>query len=241
MMIKVAFLPVLFLFLKNGTAYEVVKISNGGIITGTVKYSGMRYKDTLVKVGTHAEYCGEWVNPGRLIVSDDSGIKWVAVMIKRIEKGKEFDSTPMFLVHNINCRFEPRVSIIKERLPITIKNSDRIPHRAKFGLRDSTGWISNFMAIAVPWSEKEIPVKRLINHTGLVSIAGIIHPFEQGWVWKLPHPYAAVTDTDGKFRISNIPEGIYEILIWHEFLGEQNKTVMVRRGETSLINISFKN
>ncbi len=221
------------------SAYEVVEIKDGGIIAGTVKYTGRNGKDTLVKVNTHAEYCGEWVNPGRLVISETLGVQWAVVMITEIEKGKKFDNMQNALIHNVNCGFEPRVSVIKENRPINVVNGDKIPHRAKFGLADRFHKINNIMALAISNTEIEISVPRIIQNAGLVSVAGIVHPFEQGWVWKLPHPYAAVTDDNGRFKISDVPQGMYKIRIWHELLGEQEKIIKVNKDNTSYFEIEF--
>ena len=31
-----------------------------------------------------------------------------------------------------------------------------------------------------------------------------------------PHPYYAVTDESGRFQLTNVPPGQYEIVAWHE-------------------------
>ena len=180
------------------------------------------------------------MNPGSLMISKNRGIKWAVVMIIGTKKGKDFDSTQSHLIHNVNCRFEPRVSVIKEKLPISMKNGDKMPHRVKLGLVDETGWTQNIMALAIPWTVKEISVPRIIEHAGLVSFAGIVHPFEQGWVWKLPHPYAVVTNEEGEFKLTDVPPGIYKLRIWHEYLGEQFKMVTVGSGEVERLTVNYK-
>ena len=46
------------------------------------------------------------------------------------------------------------------------------------------------------------------------------------------HPFYAVTGTDGKFTISNLPPGTYEIEAWHEKLGTQTAKVTVGASDT---------
>jgi hypothetical protein len=43
------------------------------------------------------------------------------------------------------------------------------------------------------------------------------------------NPYYALTDSDGKFSIENIPPGTYELVVWHPQTGPgTTKTVVVR-------------
>ena len=32
----------------------------------------------------------------------------------------------------------------------------------------------------------------------------------------IPHPYYAVSDEEGKFEMTNVPPGQYELVAWHE-------------------------
>jgi uncharacterized protein YjdB len=41
------------------------------------------------------------------------------------------------------------------------------------------------------------------------------------------HPFFSVTGTDGKFTISGLDAGTYEITAWHERLGTQTASVTV--------------
>jgi hypothetical protein len=48
-----------------------------------------------------------------------------------------------------------------------------------------------------------------------------------------------VTKTDGKFTISGLDAGTYEITAWHERLGTQTATVTVAGTETKTQNFKF--
>ena len=53
------------------------------------------------------------------------------------------------------------------------------------------------------------------------------------------HPFFSVTRTDGKFTISGLDAGTYEIDAWHEKLGVQKATVTVTGSETKTVNFKF--
>jgi RNA polymerase sigma factor (sigma-70 family) len=46
-----------------------------------------------------------------------------------------------------------------------------------------------------------------------------IYPWMSGFVWAFDHPYAAVTDADGKFEIKDAPAGKWRLAVWHEGVG----------------------
>ena len=50
------------------------------------------------------------------------------------------------------------------------------------------------------------------------------------------HPYAAVTDKEGKFTIPNLPVGEHEFRVWHERSGylDRKYAVKVTKGDVAL-------
>ncbi len=53
-----------------------------------------------------------------------------------------------------------------------------------------------------------------------LKIGCSIHAWMQGYIWSLPHPFVAVTDQKGKFKIPHVPAGMRVRLIgWHEVKG----------------------
>jgi hypothetical protein len=56
-----------------------------------------------------------------------------------------------------------------------------------------------------------------MNRQGLVDLrcnAG--HVWMNAEMLVVPHPYYAITDPEGSFRLTNVPAGEYEIEAWHE-------------------------
>jgi hypothetical protein len=59
------------------------------------------------------------------------------------------------------------------------------------------------------------------------------------WVGVFTHPFFSVTGTDGKFTISGLDPGTYEITAWHERLGTQTATVTVGANEAKAQDFKF--
>jgi len=57
----------------------------------------------------------------------------------------------------------------------------------------------------------------------------------KGWIVVAEHPYYAVTDAQGRFALSEVPAGDYQLHVWHETLGELTQPVSVAPGATTTV------
>lgn len=114
-----------------------------------------------------------------------------------------------------------------------IKNSAPIDHNAAWGGFPTGG------------KETNLPVSKnggMLNVTninpsyrGPLTISCGIHPWMRSYVWAFDHPFAAVTDDDGKFKIENVPAGIkLRVFVWHE------QALFVNKGAASGEPITLK-
>jgi Carboxypeptidase regulatory-like domain len=67
-----------------------------------------------------------------------------------------------------------------------------------------------------------------------------VHSWMNAYLGILDHPYFAVSGTDGKFEITNLPPGTYTIEAWHERAGTQTQMVTVGEKETKDLSFTFK-
>jgi hypothetical protein len=61
----------------------------------------------------------------------------------------------------------------------------------------------------------------------------------RAWIIVNEHPYYAITDRDGQFRLEDVPEGNYRIKAWHEELGEQIGEIAVTTNQDAIIDFEF--
>ena len=66
-----------------------------------------------------------------------------------------------------------------------------------------------------------------------------VHPWMIAYIGVFTHPFFSATANDGKFTISGLDPGTYEITAWHEVLGTQTATVTVAANETKAQNFKF--
>jgi hypothetical protein len=54
------------------------------------------------------------------------------------------------------------------------------------------------------------------------------------------HPFFAVTDTEGRYRLDNVPPGNYNVIAWNEGLASEPKAIAVPDGGTSELDFALR-
>ena len=54
-----------------------------------------------------------------------------------------------------------------------------------------------------------------------------IHSHMNAFILVFSHPFFAVTDADGRYRIENVPPGSYTIVAWNEGVTSESRQVIV--------------
>lgn len=69
------------------------------------------------------------------------------------------------------------------------------------------------------------------------------HPWMEGHTRVVDTPYYAKTDMEGRFTISNVPDGEYTVTVWHKTLvgaGDSPGAVTVRGGKAGTVRLLVK-
>ena len=98
--------------------------------------------------------------------------------------------------------------------PINVHTNPVVNHAVNFILKpmDRVGLVVRFT------QPEALPVK----------IGDDIHAASSSYGLVLDHPYAAITDATGQFRISHLPVGIHSFRVWHERVGYLERDYQVR-------------
>ncbi|MFQ5873987.1 MAG: carboxypeptidase regulatory-like domain-containing protein [Dehalococcoidia bacterium] len=222
-----------------GTAvwgYEAVAVSNGGSVSGQVTFSGEVPPPQTIRVTKNTDVCGQTIPSETLLVSADKGIKNVIVTFENIQQGKE-GKPRQVVINNHLCRFEPRVQAVMKvkGFNVVVKNDDDVLHNTHAYQKKRT-----VFNLALPTQGQTIKVTRKIRRrTGMVEIKCDAHDWMHSWLLVTDHPYVAVTDENGGFKIADIPPGTYTLRFWHEALGTQQQEVTITAGSDTQANIAF--
>jgi uncharacterized protein (DUF2141 family) len=233
----------LFIFVAASASaqsdYTVIKVDDGGAITGTVKWSGPTPKAPKLSITKDASVCDPESHKvrdlERLEIGSDGGVANTVVFLKDITKGKAMD-LPEAREHmdQKNCRYHRHVMGLMVGQPLQILNSDPTLHNIH----------------ATPASNQEFntgqPIQGMkTNHTFtakevMVPFKCDVHGWMNAYAGVLDHPFFAVTGEDGTYSIKGLPPGTYTIAAWQEKMGSQTQSVTVAAKETKDANLTFK-
>jgi len=66
-----------------------------------------------------------------------------------------------------------------------------------------------------------------------------VHPWMFAYVGVLDHPYFAVTDKDGSFKISGVPAGKYTVAFRHPKCGVKTMEVTLADSDTKTLDVTL--
>lgn len=230
----VLFLILLFCLPSISIAYEVIEVKTGGSIEGVAAFAGATIpQDEMLNISSDVKHCGKSIPAEKFLISADRGIKNVVVFIENINSGKRMP-TEGLVVANKDCRFVPHVSVGFKGNEYTTINSDEMFHNIHTYLGDRTMY-------NIGLSNKDSSATKRIGKTGIMEMTCDAHPWMRGYAYLLDHPYATVTNENGEFVIKDIPPGVYNIVAWHEALGNvKMANIEIEAGKSSKVKLEYK-
>jgi len=199
------------------------------IITGKVVFKGS-HRPGILSVGKDREVCGDGKPDPSLLVGGDGGLKNAVVQIAGLREGVE--PSKAAVVDQVKCEYVPHVTVIPAGATVTFKNSDGILHNIH-----TVSQINSPFNRAQPKFLKEI--KESFAKPEIIGLRCDVHGWMTGWVVVTDNVYFAVTETDGAFKLTDVPAGKHNFEIWHEKLGSLTQTVEIKAGETVNLTLEF--
>ena len=184
--------------------YTVQSLADSGAIAGTVSWSSAPAKTTL------ASPCGEIENPSlRLGAKNEAG--GAIVYLESITEGRPlpYGYKPIVvggLVEKGDCALSPSAQVLSPApSTLNIYNDEK---------RDVM-IVKSAKAEAITAKLSPGGFKTVSIALGVTSIADEAGKLAPAYVVAPGHPYFAITDDSGKFRISDVVPGSYKLVVWH--------------------------
>ncbi len=246
------------------SAYQEISVSNGGTITGKVLLNGKEPAPLAYSLITNndTEFCGRistgtgWRLVDEFQVAPDGGLQNAVVFLEGVHKGKPFPEEMPAKVMVQDCVFSPWILVVKNKQPIHVTNMDPIIHdvqmyeTAPFGTKVMLHRplrLNPFHPKNVLKDHQHKPGDAMIDTINFTQgrrtffLECGFHPFMQTWGLAVTNPYFAITDEEGHFTLSDVPEGVYQLVTWHPGMaGFLDMKVVVLAGETLKTRMEFQ-
>jgi hypothetical protein len=225
-------------------ASALAGVENGdGVISGTVRLVGPA--PAIPTVSPHADFdvCGDEARPtGSLSLGTSQTVRDVIIYLAGYaqEVGGHGTSGAAALDQR-NCEFVPRIQIARSGAPLILRNSDPILHVVRIDSMSGANGQRTLLKVATPYAgyEKTCQLANFREPTLLHVSSANGHEWMAAYIAVLPHPWAALTDEDGRFTLRNVPVGAHKVYAWHEVLGTLTREVKLNGNRAATVDFGF--
>ena len=211
-------------------------------VAGTVTYDGPKPK-SIPTINMAADPTCASKHPGGTVPTDtvelgpnnELGNVFVYVSQGLPDAQWSPPSTPVTIDQN-GCLYHPHVVGVMTGQKLVFLNSDGLLHNVH-----ALPQVNQEFNIAMPAERKEAE-HQFDQAEGMFHVKCDVHPWMTAYVGVQKNPFFAVSGTDGKFSIANLPAGTYTLEAWYENgkLKADPQQVTVADGATANVNFVFK-
>lgn len=141
--------------------------------------------------------------------------------------------TSTAVIEHKGCRYVPHVLGMRLGQPLTIVNSDPTVHNTHISPKTDADWNQSQPPGGTPLTES-------FKHSEVfIPFRDNMHPWEKAYVGVFDHPFFAVSDEFGTYRIEGLPPGQYTVVAWHESFGEKSVESTFVAGEARDVSFTF--
>lgn len=221
---------------SDAAAAPAVDPAEAATITGVVSFTGTPPAAEPIDMSAEPTCADKHDSPPvrtRVAVGDGGGLANVFVYVKEGLEQRQWpasDEPPV--LDQDGCEYRPHVLGVRTGEQFTIRNSDGLLHNVNAQPQTNRGFNvgqPTSMETNRSFSQPEI----------MVPVTCEVHGWMEAYIGVVDHPYFAVTDADGSFRLENLPPGTYTLEAWHEQLGTQTMEVTVAAQQTQQADFTF--
>lgn len=161
-----------------------------------------------------------------LVFSKDGGLANVFVYLWKpkfkIDEQHEVGPRQRFVLTARGGRYEPHAAVVRVGQSLVFVNDQPVSDNLR-----SMPLKSNPLNRSFPANGRLDLTPFTVAENLPVSMKSDIHPWMQAYLFPLDHPFATVTDADGRFEINGLPPGEHEFRLWHERVGYLEKSYRI--------------
>jgi hypothetical protein len=221
-----------------------------GTITGHITWGGAVPERAPLDLKANADKAvceknGKLLDETWIVNPKNKGLKNTFVWLEGEKKGDKLPIHPDLAkgpttkieIDQPTCMFIPHAIALREGQAIAAKNSSPIAHNFKWQGNPAVNAGGN--RLVPPGGSFDIDDLKADRLP--VTIECNIHPWMKGYVRVFNHPYYAVTDADGNFKIEKAPAGSWRLKIWNGsggwaggVKGKDGQPITVKAGDNNV-------
>jgi hypothetical protein len=217
-----------------GLSSQAIAADGYGDLTGRIVFDGdvpkllpkIKKTDPAAKLPACCAI-KDTANDSLVINPKNKGIQHVFIYLKKISKSAIHpelakSKNPEVVFDQKECVFKPHAMIVRTDQQVIVKSDDNVPHNTRTNPIFNEG--VNF--VVTPNDRVGVKMPKFVSKEPLpMTVECNIHPWMNARWLVIDHPYAAVTDADGKFTIPKLPAGDYTFVVWQERVGYLDKAM----------------
>lgn len=188
----------------------------GGTVKGKINFDGRMADQSKIRVSGDA-FCVQAhqdkpILNERFVFNKEKGTLCnVVVFVKGDVSGSfEVPSKPV-VIDQVGCQYIPHVVGAMVGQKIEMRNSDATAHNLKF-TSEKNGTFNEGQPVAGMVKEVTFTTAEKGMH-----LACNVHNWMNAYIFAFDHPFFAVSDENGEYKIEGLPAGKYTLAVWHEF------------------------
>jgi plastocyanin len=203
-------------------------------IKGVVSFTGKAPEMKVPKKRKDAEFCKTKEVKYNAVIVNGGKLQDVFVRIANDSiKGEYKPPTAHAVIDQTDCMYSPRIQGVVAGQTIDIKNMDGTLHNVHT-YKGMESWFNK------PQIKGSAPIaQEMPDEPKIIKFACDVHPWMRGFVIVSSHPFFAVSDKDGAFKIEKVPAGDYTIEAWHSHYGLKTGKLKVEDGKTAEIDFKY--
>lgn len=202
-----------------GTFSGVVRLHGQLPVLPPLVKKGQAVRDSAVCAAT-----ADIPNEQLIVDPKTRGIANVFIYLRRRPadaKSSESVPTETLVFTRKDCRSLPHAMLVRVGQKLIVKNGDPVNHSVKTLPRFN----QQFNVTLGPGQTTQLVYRRA--EPVPLAVQCNIHSWIRAYHLPLDHPFAAVTDSQGRFTIKGLPPGVHSFIVWHESTGILNTRYQV--------------
>jgi plastocyanin len=208
--------------------FTTLQLATAGDVTGVITFKGTPPAETSFASKMQddpncvAIYNGKYPSTRFYAVGANGELADVVVSLKGISGKAASADTPPATLDQKGALYVPQIMAVQTGQKLIVKNSDSFIHNVHTlptaNPESNQVQMNGGPDLTYTFDKPEMFLKFKCD----------VHPWMFAWVSVFDHPYFAVSGTDGKFTIKNVPPGKYTLEAAHRKLGSQTAEIEVK-------------